>query len=117
MTLLTFKWREIWTLLNTYHHEDNDVQRRKRMCVVHAILKSINKTKFDTDKNYQKEFDESKNITVLTWLTDTNRSKSWAYAAYNLHNNWTECPEERLLAHLPKTKCLKCNFAPATHYV
>lgn len=116
MTLLTFKWREIWTLLNTYHLENDDIERRKRMCAVHAILKSIKQTKFEIDEKYQKEFDESKQNT-LTWLSDKNRAIAWAYTTYYLHGKWIECPETRLVANLANVQCLKCNYAPATHYV
>lgn len=114
MTLLTFKWREIWNLLNTYHLEKDDIERRNRMRSVHAILKSIRRTHFDIDDT--ELFEETKTHT-LSWLSMEDREIAWAYTVYFLRTKWTECAEPRLYAGTANVQCLKCNCASATHYM
>lgn len=114
MTLLTFKWREIWNLLNTYHLEKDDIERRNRMRSVHAILKSIRRTQFDIDDT--ELFEETKTHT-LSWLSMEDREIAWAYTVYFLRTKWMECSEPRLYAGTANVQCLKCNFASATHYM
>lgn len=115
MTLLTFKWREIWSMANTYHMENQDIERRRRMCSVHSILQSIKNTKFKIDF---KQFEDPKQISnTVKWLTMDDRDTVWNYTVYFLRNKWVECNEHRLYAEITKVQCLKCDFALATHYV
>ncbi|KAG4067279.1 hypothetical protein HA402_000270 [Bradysia odoriphaga] len=115
MTLLTFKWREIWSLANAYHMEDHDFERRRRMCSVHSILQSIKNTKFKIDF---KQFEDPKQTSnTVKWLTMDDRDTVWNYTVYFLRNKWVECDEHRLYAEITKVQCLKCDFALATHYV
>lgn len=115
MTLLTFKWREIWSLANAYHMEGHDIERRRRMCSVHSILQSIKNTKFKIDfKIFE---DPKQTANTVKWLTMDDRDTVWNYTVHFLRNRWVECDEHRLFAEITKVQCLKCDFALATHYV
>lgn len=115
MSLLTFKWREIWSLANTYHMENQDIERRRRMCSVHSILQSIKNTKFKID--FKQFEDPTQTTNTVKWLTMDDRDTVWNYTVYFLRNKWVECNEHRLCAEITKVQCLKCDFALATHYV
>ncbi|KAJ6638598.1 Protein FAM193A [Pseudolycoriella hygida] len=115
MTLLTFKWREIWSLTNDYHMDNADAERRRRMYSVHSILKRIKNTKFKVD--FKQFEDDKNNFTPVKWLTMEDKSTVWKYAIYFLKTKWVECSEHRLYAENMKVQCLKCDFALATHYV
>lgn len=120
MTLLTFKWREIWNLLNSYHLETADIERRLRMYTVYAILKSVQLCKeFETliDPVKQQQYDASKQ-TPSAWLTHKDRELVWLYAVHYLRSaKWSNADEPRLLPGITDVQCVKCKFASVTHYL
>ena len=113
MNLITFKWREIWSLLNTYHQESEDMSRRKRMCTVHGILSKIKQSKYPID---DKQFEDTKMHTV-NWIMSDDRDLVWTYTVHFLRHKWIECTDCRLMSSIANVQCLKCNFSPASHYM
>lgn len=118
MTLLTFKWREIWNLLNSFHLGGTDIERRLRMFTVHGVLKSVQVSKeYEQliDPVKRRQYDESKQ-TPSAWLTHKDRESVWLYAVHYLRSSkWLNGVEPRLLAGIPNVQCSKCKYASVTH--
>lgn len=112
MTLLTYKWREVWTLINHYHRDNVDVERRKRILMVHDMMKKIKMATITID---QQAFDEAKH--TVGWVQTQDVRVQWAYAINVLRDKWMECAASRMVSNISNVQCLKCNFSPATHYV
>lgn len=115
MTLITYKWRDIWTSLNIYHLGAADRRRRERIRTVHAMLQSIRRTTFAVP-HPAGHYDDSRQQTAV-WLAGADRNEAWAYTVHYLRKHWVECRDPRLLAGLTGIQCLKCDRTPATHFV
>lgn len=111
MALLTFKWREIWTLLNAYHLSDADRSRRDRMFTVHSILRSIRDSDFPVDPV------EDTKLNTLNWMTMTDRNVAWRSTVLHLRKHVLEQMDPRLLVAMTNVKCVQCKVEQATHNV
>lgn len=119
MTYVTFKWREVWSLLSAHELSAVEDQRRTRVRIEREILGSIKQTSCNLRLVCHDAADQhtNKKQHAFDWLYDSDRQLAWAYMVFHMRTSWTEQHEAKAThAQLtPLAHCEKCKEVPATH--
>lgn len=136
MTLVSYKWRDIWSSINTYHLGPEDRKRRERLRIVCSIMKSVKETAYDflrADESAENcedgaaaaaprpratiaQFENTKQHT-FTWLNGDDREKAWTYTVHCLRTRWMELRDGGVESGITGIQCPNCKARPATHFV
>lgn len=124
MTLLAFKWRNIWTMINNYHLGVPDRTRRVRIREAYAILCGIKEADFGYESEEENDsgdlLADSENPNwaksqklMAEWLKSSSRGGMWRKCV-NQMRKWSPVADP-IAAKLLNALCRKCNTAQAMH--
>lgn len=114
MTSTTKNWSHVWSLLQEFHMDFDDMERRMRISCIQDLLKAIRDCEFDFSP-YEKLL-KRENSAKMDWMKMENRDEAWVLTVDYLKRVWQEKDDSRLYATVRNEQCITCGSELGSHF-